>query len=147
MNDDLTQLNDWITPLLNKFNAAERRKLMVTVARELRRRNQTRIRKQFAPDGTPFAPRLRSKHKQIRRAAMFNKLAQAKYMRTQSSPDMAAVTWLGRTAKIAQVHHFGLRDRVSKNGPIHNYTKRELLGFDSADHTEVIDIIISYLAN
>lgn len=146
MIDDVEKLGEWLTPLLNKLSSTERRKLMQTVGREMRRRNQRRIRRQVDPDGQPFAPRLRGKRSRIRRAAMFTKLASAKYLRLTTTPNSAAIGWAGRVARIAEIHHAGLRDRVSKNGPMHTYAQRRLLGFSTDDHTALTDLIVTHLS-
>ncbi|MBL1569862.1 phage virion morphogenesis protein, partial [Klebsiella pneumoniae] len=42
----------------------------------------------------------------------------------------------GRVQRIARVHHYGLRDRVSRRGPEVQYSQRRLLGIND----EVEDI-------
>lgn len=61
-----------------------------SISRRLRASKQQNIRRQQAPDGTPFKPRktqqVRSKKGRIKRE-MFAKLHKAKYMKTQASPN------------------------------------------------------------
>lgn len=61
MSDDLSQLATWAEPLMAKLSPADRRKLTSTIARELRRSQQRRIRRQENPDGSKFEPRKRAK--------------------------------------------------------------------------------------
>jgi phage virion morphogenesis protein len=67
------------------------------------------------PDGTAFAPRkpqMRAQKGRLRRQ-MFTKLRQAKWLKTEVSPDSAAVQFVGQVERIAAVHQYGLRDKVS----------------------------------
>lgn len=145
--DDLTQLENWVTPLLEKLSAKERRVLTREVARDLRTANRERIKAQTNPDGTPFEPRtqLRSRSGAIRRKAMFTKLRTAKYLKIKTSADEAAIAFTGRVARIARVHHYGLRDRVEKGGPKHQYASRKLVGFSPQDQTRIRDSLIDHL--
>lgn len=145
--DDLTQLENWVTPLLEKLSPKERRVLAREVARDLRTANRERIKAQTNPDGTPFEPRtqLRSRSGAIRRKAMFTKIRTAKYLRLATNADSASIHFTGRVARIARVHHYGLRDRVEKGGPQHQYARRQLLGFSSQDQARIRDSLIDHL--
>lgn len=48
---------------------------------------------------------------------MFAKLRTTKYLKTAASADSASVQFEGKVQRIARVHHYGLRDRVSRKGP------------------------------
>lgn len=61
MSNDLSRLETWAAPLLAKMSATERRKLNQSIARDLRRSQQQRIRAQRNPDGSRFAPRKKAK--------------------------------------------------------------------------------------
>lgn len=147
MSDDLQQLEDWIGPLIEKLGPKERRVLAREVARDLRIANRERIKAQQNPDGTPFEPRtqLRGRSGAIRRKAMFSKLRTAKYLKMKAGADAASVGFLGRIARIARVHQYGLRDRVEKGGPQHNYARRELVGFNNKDRARIRDSLINHL--
>ena len=70
MADDFAQLEGWLQPLLDRLTDAERRKLALDIARELRRENAATIRAQHGPDGEAWAPRkntLRDQQGQIRK--------------------------------------------------------------------------------
>lgn len=51
----------------------------------------------------------------------------------------------GKVQRIARVHHYGLRDRVSKKGPEVNYTQRQLLGVNESSQLLVRDALLRLL--
>jgi len=149
MADDLRALEEWAGALLSRLEPAQRRKLTQAVARDLRRSQQRRIATQQNPDGSPYAPRkprkARAKSGRIKRK-MFSKLGQAKHLKLQSTADSAALTFLGRTARMARVHQYGLRDKPGRNSPDTQYARRELLGFSAADRELIRDSLLTHLA-
>lgn len=134
MADDFMQLEDWLQPFLDRLTDAERRKLALDIARELRRKNAATIRAQHGPDGEAWAPRknpMRDQRGQLRKRkaqSMFAKLAGSKHLRAQVESGDAVVGFTDRTERIARVHHFGLRDSVKPGGPEYDYPARPLLG-------------------
>jgi phage virion morphogenesis protein len=147
--DDLNALEDWAGALLNRLQPAERRKVTQSIARELRRSQQQRIAAQRNPDGTPFAPRkprepLRAKEGRVKRK-MFTKLRAAKHLKLQSDASSIAIGFLGRTARLARVHQYGLRDRPGRNSPDIQYARRELLGFSPAELDMIRDQLLAHL--
>lgn len=150
MADDLRALEGWAEALLNRLQPAERRKLNQSIARNLRRSQQQRIAAQRNPDGTPFAPRkprdtLRAKQGRIKRK-MFTKLRQARYLKLQSDSGSIAIGFLGRVARLARVHQYGLRDRAERGAPDVQYARREQLGFTNADIELIRDQLLEHLA-
>ena len=144
----LHELDAYLAGLLSKLEAPQRRALARAVAVELRRRQSDRIAAQRNPDGTPYEPRkpqLRHKRGSVRRT-MFTRLRMARYMRIEADANMAAVTFAGTVLRIATVHHFGLRDRVNKNGLTAKYPSRELLGLDDGDIRLVTETVLTVLA-
>lgn len=148
MMDDLERLEGWLEPMIEKLGARERSKLTRTVAREMRRSNQQRIRRQVQPDGSRFEPRakLRSSSGRIKRKAMFSKLRLAKWMRITGTPDSATVRLIGRAGRIASAHHFGLRDKITDDGLYHDYPERRLLGFSRDDESRILDMVLTHLS-
>ncbi|WP_339511904.1 phage virion morphogenesis protein [Pseudomonas sp. RL_15y_Pfl2_60] len=150
MADDLSALEDWAGALLNKLQPKERRQLNTRIARELRRSQQQRMVAQRNPDGTAYAPRkaraqLRQKQGRIKRK-MFTKLRQARYLKVQSTANTIGIGFLGRTARIARIHQYGLRDRPGKASPDTRYDRRELLGFSSDDLEMIRDRLVDHLS-
>ena len=149
MSDNLHALEDWAGALLSKLEPSARRKLNQAIARDLRRSQQQRIAAQRNPDGTPFAPRkprqpLRAKQGRIKRQ-MFTKLRQAKHLKLQSTASSITLAFLGRTARLARVHQYGLRDRPGRGAPDVQYAQRQLLGLTDADLNMVRDKLLQHL--
>ena len=152
MANDFAKLEGWLQPLLDRLTDAERRKLALDIARELRRENAATIRAQHGPDGEAWAPRknaLRDQQGQIRKGrrsqTMFAKLAGTKHLRAQVEDGDAVVAFAGRTERIARVHHFGLRDSVKPGGPEYDYPARPLLGITTVQANRMCDMVIARL--
>ena len=152
MANDFAKLEGWLQPLLDRLTDAERRKLALDIARELRRENAATIRAQQGPDGEAWAPRknaLRDQQGQIRKGrrsqTMFAKLAGTKHLRAQVEDGDAVVAFAGRTERIARVHHFGLRDSVKPGGPEYDYPARPLLGITTVQANRMCDMVIARL--
>ncbi|MCT2419967.1 phage virion morphogenesis protein [Pantoea sp. XY16] len=127
---ELHEVDAWLAALLSQLEPAARKKMLREVARDVRRIQQANITAQRSPDGTAWEPRrvsARSKKGRIRRG-MFAKLKTAKYLKAQANADAAEVAFVPGVQKLARVHHYGLRDRVSRRGPIVKYPERKLLG-------------------
>ncbi|HHQ4308476.1 TPA: phage virion morphogenesis protein [Serratia fonticola] len=135
--------------LIGNLSPQSRKALAVTIAKRLRASQQQNIKRQQAPDGTPYAPRktqLRSKQGRIRRA-MFTKLRTARYLKANGSNNAAVVEFVGRVKRMAEVHHYGLRDRPSLRSPEVRYEERPLLGFGADVFTIVEKAMIQYLSS
>ncbi|GAA0680793.1 phage virion morphogenesis protein [Dyella marensis] len=148
--DPLSQLESWAGVLLAKLEPPARRKLAVTIARELRRSQQQRIAAQRDAEGAPFVPRkprLRERSGAIRRrAAMFSKLRTARWLRASGTADAAHVGFAGRVARIARVHQEGLRDRPVPNAHEVRYPRRAMLGFSDIDRERIRDLLWIHLS-
>ena len=155
MDNDLHALDKWAGGLLAQLAPAGRRAVTRDVARELRRSQQARIGAQRNPDESPFAARkprtgkggkLREKKGRIKRAAMFAKLRTARYLKVESDAVGLAVGFAGRVSRVARVHQFGLRDRVSPKGVEYQYPARSLLGLNGAELEMIRDRLLSHFA-
>lgn len=145
--DDLQRVDDWLAALLANLEPAARNRMMRQLAQELRRSQQQNIRLQRNPDGTAFEPRrmtARSKKGRIKRQ-MFAKLRTTKYLKAAATADSASVQFDGKVQRIARIHHYGLRDRVSRMGPQVRYAKRRLLGIYDNELEIVKEKIITFL--
>lgn len=146
--DNLQTVDAWLAALLANLEPAARKRMMRELAQQLRRTQQNNIRLQRNPDGTGYEPRrvtARTKKGRIKRQ-MFAKLRTTKYLKTASTADSASVQFAGQVQRIARVHHYGLRDRVSRKGPEVRYTKRQLLGFDNTAMNLIKEQLLTYLA-
>ena len=145
--DDLQRVDDWLAALLANLEPAARNRMMRQLAQELRRSQQQNIRLQRNPDGTAFEARrvtARSKKGRIKRQ-MFAKLRTTKYLKTAATADSASVQFDGKVQRIARVHHYGLRDRVRRNGPEARYPARRLLGVNDEVETVTRDTLLHWL--
>lgn len=135
--------------LLAALSPAGRRKLAGEIAKQLRTAQQQRIKKQKAPDGSPYQARkrqpLRAKKGRIKRA-MFQKLRTNRYMKASGRENGAVVEFTGKVQRIARVHQFGLKDRPNAHAQDVQYAERQLLGFSQADKEFVESVIFKYLS-
>lgn len=146
--DDLQRVDDWLAALLANLELAARNRMMRQLAQELRRSQQQNIRLQRNPDGTAFEARrvtARSKKGRIKRQ-MFAKLRTTKYLKTAATADSASVQFDGKVQRIARVHHYGLRDRVSRKGPEVKYAERRLLGINDESEDITRDVLLRWLS-
>ncbi len=146
--DSLQQLEDWAAPLLAKIGPAEQRKLVRSIATDLRRRQAGRIKAQQNPDGSAFAPRKPQpdryrKPGQI--SQMFGKIRMTKRLKVLKDGQGPAVGIAGRSARIASVHQYGLRDAVNPGGKEVQYPERILLGFTDDDVERIRDLLLEHL--
>lgn len=135
--------------LITALSPQSRKSLAVAVSKRLRASQQQNIKRQQAPDGTPYAPRktpLRNT-KRLRDRAMFSKLRTARYMKAKGSGDDAVVEFVGRVKRMANVHHYGLRDRPSPHSDPVKYEARPLLGFSPADIKMIETAVVEHLAS
>lgn len=146
--DDLQRVDHWLAALLANLEPAARNRMLRQLAQELRRSQQQNIRLQRNPDGTAFEARrvtARSKKGRIKRQ-MFAKLRTTKYLKTAATADSASVQFDGKVQRIARVHHYGLRDRVRRNGPEARYPARRLLGVNDEVETITRDTLLRWLS-
>lgn len=150
--NELAPLDAWCAGLLQSLQPAQRRALAREIARRLRESQAKRIAAQLNPDGSAFEPRktqARGKRGAIRKK-MFSKMRTAKWMKMESAPDSAVVTFASSVQAMAKVHQFGLRDRVNKrrggSGPEVVYPERQLLGFTRHDVDMVSSLTLDHLA-
>nr|WP_250901421.1 phage virion morphogenesis protein [Enterobacter mori] len=145
----MQRVDDWLAALLANLEPAARNRMMRQLAQELRLSQQQNIRLQRNPDGTTFEPRrvtARSKKGRIKRQ-MFAKLRTTKYLKTAATADSASMQFDGKVQRIARVHHYGLRDRVRRNGPEARYPARRLLGVNDEVETITRDTLLQWLSN
>jgi len=145
---ELQLVNDRLEALISSLSAPARKEMARSIGRKLRASQQQNIKRQQAPDGTPFKPRkaqpVRSKKGRIKRE-MFAKLRTAKYMKTQASSNEAVIEFAGNVQRMARVHHYGLRDRPSRKGKEVQYEARPLLGLNNEDMRAIEEAIILFL--
>ncbi len=128
---ELNPFDTRLAGLIAKLSPQSRKSLAVAVSKRLRAGQQQHIKRQQAPDGTPYAPRktrLRNK-KRLRDRAMFSKLRTTRYLKAQGNSDAVVVEFVGRVQRMANVHHYGLRDRPTPHSDAVKYEARRLVVF------------------
>ncbi|MDH8145960.1 phage virion morphogenesis protein [Klebsiella pneumoniae] len=146
---ELQLVDAWLDVLLAGLEPAARKRMLRDLAQQLRRSQQNNIRMQRNPDGTAYEPRrvtARTKQGRIRRQ-MFVKLRTTKYLKAVASHDTASVEFESRVQRIARVHHYGLRDRVSRKGMEVRYAKRRLLGMNHETDMLIQGKLFEYLSD
>ena len=146
---ELQQDDAWLDALLAGLEPAARKRMLRDLAQQLRRSQQNNIRMQRNPDGTAYEPRrvtARTKQGRIRRQ-MFAKLRTTKYLKAVASHDTASVEFESRVQRIARVHHYGVRDRVSRPGMELRFAKRRLLGMNHETDMLIQGKLFEYLSD
>nr|WP_246872264.1 phage virion morphogenesis protein [Pantoea ananatis] len=141
------EVDAWLDALLAKLEPAERKKMLREVARDVRWIQQANMTAQRAPDGSAWEPRrvsARTKPGRIRRK-MFVKLKTAKYLKAKATGDSAEVAFVPAVQRLARVHHYGLRDRVSRRGITVKYAERPLLGLSERFKNDIYETLITWL--
>ncbi len=146
--NELEHFEQRLEGLIAALSPQARKAMAVTIAKKLRASQQQRIKRQQAPDGTPYAPRkpqpLRKKKGRVKRE-MFYKLRTNRYMKAKGDNDRAVVEFTDRVQRMARVHHYGLRDRPSPRGGKVSYEGRPLLGLNKREYSQIEKIIIDIM--
>ncbi|WAT03158.1 phage virion morphogenesis protein [Rouxiella chamberiensis] len=149
--NDLQAFEERLAALIANLSPASRKQMAADIAKRLRASQQANIKAQRAPDGTPFAARktqkIRAKKGRVKRE-MFTKMRTNKYMKAKATGNDASVEFTGKVQRMARVHHYGLRDKITRNSHDKEvkYDARPLLGFSEDDMQNIESIIISHLA-
>lgn len=146
---ELTALQERLAGLIANLSPAARRQMAADIAKKLRASQQQRIKRQQAPDGTPYAARkrqpVRSKKGRIKRE-MFAKLRTNRFMKAKGSNSAAVVEFTGKVQRMARVHHYGLKDRPNPHSRDVQYEARPLLGFSQSEVTLMEGVILQYFS-
>ncbi|WP_440486828.1 phage virion morphogenesis protein [Serratia sarumanii] len=146
--NELNPFDTRLAGLIAKLSPQSRKSLAVAVSKRLRAGQQQHIKRQQAPDGTPYAPRktqLRNK-KRLCDRAMFSKLRTSRYLKAKGTGEAAVVEFVGRVQRMVNVHHYGLRDRPTPHSEAVKYEARPLLGFGPDDVKIIETAVIEHLA-
>lgn len=145
---ELTPFEKRLEALIASLSPAGRRRLTADIAKEMRQRQQQRIKSQTAPDGSAYTPRkrqpIKGKKGRVKRE-MFAKLRTSRYMKASGDDSSAAVEFTGKVQRIARVHQFGLKDKTFVSGRAIKYSERKLLGFGNDDITFIEHLVIEHL--
>ena len=147
MTNNVEELATYLQPYLERLSVGERAKLSKQIGRDLRKNQGKRISTQQNPDGSTYTPRrkrLREQKGKIKRK-MFTKLKNTAHLKLLSTADAIAIGFVGRVARISQVHQEGLKDRAERGAPSVVYPKRELLGFTDQDLKLIEDSFLKHI--
>lgn len=146
---DLQLVNDRLNALIGNLSSSSRKEMARNIAKKLRASQQQNIKRQQAPDGTPFKPRkaqpIRSKKGRVKRE-MFARLRTVKYMKTRATSDEAVVEFTGKVQRMVRVHHYGLRDRPFRNCKEVRYEARPLMGISVQDYNLIERLVYNTLS-
>lgn len=150
--NELEPLLTELQSLIEKASPAARRKLASQIAKQLRASQAARIKANQNPDGSAYEtrkpqPTMGRKRKGRIRKAMFGKLIRTRWLKAKGSASEATVEFIGAASRIANVHQFGLRDRVNKHGTEADYPQRQLLGITADEENKIETTIVEFLAN
>ncbi|SUW63510.1 Mu-like prophage protein gpG [Buttiauxella agrestis] len=131
--NEFKPFEDKLAGLIASLSPAARRRMTAEIAKQLRTSQQQRIKRQQAPDGTPYAARKRQpvkgKKGRVKRQ-MFTKLRTNRYMKAKGTNEAAVVEFTGRVQRMARVHQEGLKDKPNRYSESVQYEARPLLGID-----------------
>ncbi|MDE1716442.1 phage virion morphogenesis protein [Chromobacterium amazonense] len=143
----IARLESELSGLLHKVAPAARRTLARDIGRALRQSQQKRIAAQQNPDGSGYAPRrpqFREQKGRIRRQ-MFAKLRAARWLKIEANAGGVEVGFLRQVERIARVHQYGSRDRISRHSHREaQYPARELLGLSEQDLEMIRDKVLDH---
>lgn len=155
MADGIEELEALLDGLLSKLDDGQRRAIARKIAKDIRRSQSDRIGAQQSPDGAAYAPRKSREpargrrgaiKRQAKRGPMFRKLRGSAWLQGRGSADEASIGFAGATAsRIARVSQLGLRDRVSRDGPMADYPQRVLLGLTEAERAQVLALVLEHV--
>ncbi len=146
LETNLTELQPWLKTYLDRLSPQSRKQLLRQLGTGLRQVNQKRMTAQTDPDGQIWEARKQQPHhdKKQNRKKLFLRLRQARRLRTKVFSDSLRVGFSGRAARIARIHHYGLREQL-KYGPA-NYPARELIGINDIDRQMIEKMITNHIA-
>jgi phage virion morphogenesis protein len=146
--NEFKPFEDKLAGLIASLSPAARRRMTAEIAKKLRTSQQQRIKRQQAPDGTPYVARKRQpvkgKKGRVKRA-MFTKLRTNRYMKAKGTDNAAVVEFVGRVQRMARVHQDGLKDKPNRFSEGVQYEERVLLGFAENSKSVLTDIVYKNL--
>lgn len=160
---DFAPLGYTLDGMIDAVSPQERSALGRKLATDLRAANKKRIDANTTPEGEAMVPRkarasgkMRTKRlrdqltrakTRTRKTKMFTRATAPRYLRKQSTEGEAMVGFVGAMARIMRVHHYGLRDTVTRDpaSPTVGYPARPLVGITAEDRLALLERIASTL--
>ncbi|MBO9710669.1 MAG: phage virion morphogenesis protein [Caulobacter sp.] len=90
---------------------------------------------------------LRNKKGALRRraAAMFQKIRTNANLKSGADAGGLWVGFTGRAARIARPHQYGLKDKVTLNGPEARYPQRQILGLSLDERQALLALLVNHV--
>ena len=155
---ELEDLEAFVAEFASRLEPAERKKVGMRIANELRKSNAERQRAQVDAEGDAFVPRkkARSRRKRdkitglkrrVKNRKMCLRAGGAGYLRKQSTTGEARVGYVGAMARIMAVHQEGQVDTVTRDpsSPKVKYPARRVLGISDGDRGRILELLIEQL--
>lgn len=139
-------LSDGLERLLTSVKPQERRRMARSIAISLRAMQSDNILANLEPDGSKMAPRLPQRRAKRKTGKMFQKLGRRRQIKARYNANRALVQFEGANRRIANIHHYGLKAKVSSAGPYVRYRERQLLGISDRERQLVKEHIYKALA-
>lgn len=108
----------------------------------LRTFRKDRVIRWITAEGSAETGDVPTTKRKARGASMFRGLRSSKYLKQGSGDEEAWIEFAGKAARLARVHHYGLRDRVAIDGPEADYPERPLIGFAPSDEAKILNSFI-----
>ncbi len=156
---DLDALGKWVAEITHHLSAGEMRALSRRVGTILRAANAKREKANKTPEGGAMAPRKAARERRVkaelsagkgavRKKLMFQKIPGQRFLKTIPRSDGVDVGFVGAIGRIARVHQYGLRDKVSREpgAKMAQYAERPLLGDTEVDREAVLELVYDHLS-
>lgn len=145
LESNIEDLQPWMQAYVDRLSPQSRKQLLRQVGTRLKTENRKRMTAQRDPDGQAWTPRKPQKQhdKKQNSKKLFLRLRQAKRLRHRVMSDRLQVGFVGRAARIARIHHYGLRQRLQYGQA--QYPARELIGIPDGDKQLLSEIILNYV--
>lgn len=82
---------------------------------------------------------------QRRAQRMLTRLATPQHLKMRTTGEGVELAFAARAERIAAVHHFGQRDKVSAGGPEYDYPARSLLGIGDKERSTILHVVKQHL--
>lgn len=150
---DLERLETWAEALLASLSPRERQKLLRRMGVHLRRSNSKRITRQTDANGRRWKPRKKQEGKVAQKRKMLLGFRKARHMKVKATSESVSVGYSGNAGRIARIHHYGLRERLSapkggkgpQKGSLVKFAERKLLGLSGQDQKELGQMILHHI--
>ena len=76
---------------------------------------------------------------------MFARIRTAKHLKVKATCYQIEVGFFGWVTRVTREHHFGKRERISKEGLASDYPERPLIGLSESNRNLMINILLRHM--